>query len=324
MENLQTLIQSQDPNNPYRLSEYHLDLVSKAYRSALSESTRKIYLKHWTYFTNWCKSQKVFPLPAPPLTTAAYLTERALSVSLATIRNDAAAIRCYHHESGYPTPTDNPVVRIVMKGLAKDIGERQNRVDGIDKQKFLTIVDKAYNPKPREYPHQTLARASLDIALIALMRDALLRRSEAAAAIWGHITPLKDKTARLLIPRSKSDQTSEGFVCYLSAKTFDFLNTMVEHNRGGIYEPHESIFEIHDQQIANRIKAAALHAKIPGRYAGHSPRIGMAMDLAQAGTELPGMMQAARWQEEGTALRYIENISAGRNVVAAWYKTHFP
>ena len=48
------------------------------------------------------------------------------------------------------------------------------------------------------------------------MRDGLLRRSEASDLLWSDIERMADGTGRLTVRRSKTDQTSEGKVLYLS------------------------------------------------------------------------------------------------------------
>ena len=59
--------------------------------------------------------------------------------------------------------------------------------------------------------------------------------------------------------------------------------------------------------MANRIIAACQHAGLPGRFGGHSCRVGMAIDLATYNTPLVGVMQSGRWRHlrlelEGTDL----------------------
>ena len=81
-------------------------------------------------------------------------------------------------------------------------------------------------------------------------------------------------------------------------------------------KPAHKIFGISERQIANRIQAAAEHAKLKGRYRGHSPRIGMAVDLALDGYDLAALKQAGGWTSDQTVSRYIEYITATRNAVA--------
>ncbi len=48
-------------------------------------------------------------------------------------------------------------------------------------------------------------RGKVDIALVCLMRDALLRRCEAAALVWEDLQVMSDGTGRLTVRRSKTD-----------------------------------------------------------------------------------------------------------------------
>ena len=50
---------------------------------------------------------------------------------------------------------------------------------------------------------------------------------------------------------------------------------------------------------------------------GHSLRVGMAQDLAAAGTTL---CQAGRWQSPAMAVRYTRSQVADRGVVARYYR----
>ena len=49
------------------------------------------------------------------------------------------------------------------------------------------------------------------------------------------------------------------------------------------------------------------------------PRVGMAQDLAAAGTELPALMTAGRWASPAMLARYTAGQEAGRGAVAQYY-----
>ena len=88
-------------------------------------------------------------------------------------------------------------------------------------------------------------------------------------------------------------------------------------------DPDDPIFAgMQGRQISNRIAAAAKQAGLEGRYSGHSPRIGMAQDLARDDTELPSMMQAGRWKSPEMPARYIRKVTAAKGPVARWYERH--
>ena len=55
-------------------------------------------------------------------------------------------------------------------------------------------------------------------------------------------------------------------------------------------------------------------------YSGHSARVGMAVDLARGGVELPALMAAGRWSAPTMPARYTSAETAGRGAVARWYE----
>ena len=157
-------------------------------------------------------------------------------------------------------------------------------------------------------------RGLTNLAMIGLMRDCLLRRGEAAALTWDDLEEQGDGSGILTIRHSKTDQKGEGAVVYVSAQTMVWVKEMKEQA-----EDREAIIGLCPHQIARRIVSAAAAAGLSGRYGGHSPRIGMAQDLGEAGVELPSLMQVGRWKSPTMPAHYIRNISAGRNAVANWY-----
>ena len=54
-------------------------------------------------------------------------------------------------------------------------------------------------------------------------------------------------------------------------------------------------------------------------FSGHSARVGMAVDLARSGVELPALMAAGRWSAPAMPARYTSAETAGRGAVARWY-----
>ena len=144
------------------------------------------------------------------------------------------------------------------------------------------------------------------------MRDAMLRRAEAAAIRWSDIEQTSDGSGRLNIERSKTDQTGEGSTAYLSPATIDALSQIPRKG--------ESVFGLSASQICRRIQAAAEAAGLGSGFSGHSCRVGMAIDLARAGTDMTSLMNAGRWRSPRMPARYTRNEVAGRNAVARLYQ----
>ena len=69
--------------------------------------------------------------------------------------------------------------------------------------------------RPQESAERASWRGRVDVALLSVLRDGLLRRSEAAALTWSDVE-LRDNGGGLLqLSRSKTDQEGEGVVLYI-------------------------------------------------------------------------------------------------------------
>ncbi|MCY4578837.1 MAG: hypothetical protein OXD31_07290 [Chloroflexi bacterium] len=71
--------------------------------------------------------------------------------------------------------------------------------------------------------------------------------------------------------------------------------------------------------ISRRIGQAAKAAGLGEGFSGHSPRVGMARDLARAGTELTRLMTAGRWSSPRMPALYTRNETVARGAVAHYY-----
>ena len=147
------------------------------------------------------------------------------------------------------------------------------------------------------------------------MRDALLRRQEPAALTWADITRQEDGSGRLAVRRSKTDQEASGALLYLGPRAMRDL--------AAIKPPKSTsgarVFALAAGQISRRIVAAARAAGLGEGFSGHSLRIGMAQDLAAAGTTLSELMQAGRWTSSSMPALSTRSQSAGRGAVAKYH-----
>ena len=300
------------------LSPEEVQIIQQKLMKSIADGTLTLYEKHWDYFVQWARDNNHTALPASPGVVASYLSSQD-HMAPSTLKTAAAAIRKAHLNAGHPLPTMHPLVSGTLSSIEKNPARAPQQATGLTHDLFLTIKKKAYKPKDGETPFQTNRRAATDIGLIAFMRDTLCRRSETAAVRWQDIHEEPDGTATLHIPFSKTDQTGKGADAYLSTETQVLLIEMVE-SRGRRPKPTDKIFRIGERQISNRIKAAAEHAGLTGNFSGHSPRVGMAQDLAQADFETVSIAQSGRWQSADTVVKYTKRTAAGKNAVARWYE----
>ena len=288
---------------------------------ALAANTKANYRGQWQRFTAWARDRGVRALPAAPAHVAAYLAERIERAGHrpATLRTAASAIACIHKAAGLADPCATGEVRRTLSGATRKAGKLQKQAAALTAAALALIQATVAQPRPgrggrRESRATATHRGRMDLALISLMRDALLRVSEAAALTWADIGAEPDGTGRLLIRRSKTDPEGAGAVVFLSAST---MATLVAIRNGAA--PGARVFGLCRNQLATRIKQAAHAAGLGEQFSGHSPRVGMACDLARAGIELPRLMTAGRWRSPAMPALYTRNETAGRGAVAQFY-----
>ena len=210
-------------------------------------------------------------------------------------------------------------VKKTLRCAVRQAGKYQKQAEALTAEAMAAIESTACEPRlgrggRLESRETAMRRGNLDIALISVMRDGLLRVSEAAALTWNDVTTEADGTGRLLIRFSKTDGEGAGSVAFLSPQTMAALELIREE--AGL---DDSVFGLRPNQMADRIKKAALTAGLGEGFSGHSPRVGMARDLARAGIELPSLMNAGRWRSATMPAHYIRNETAARGAVAQYH-----
>ena len=302
--------------------------VRRALEISTSANTRRAYNQAWRRFVAWMKARgHGHPLPATPDLAAAFLAELAEEgKSVATLRLTKSALAKVHRSSGHPDPTDNEGVKRVMAGLARDNAKPQRQAKPLTSDALAAV--KATAKTPRQ--HQGRARRGesardaerhgrVDIALLSVLRDGLLRRSEAAELRWGDVELQEDGTALLHVRRSKTDPEAEGVVLYIGQEAALALQSIIPED-AAVVDPAAPVFGLSASQIGRRVTAAAKAAGLGEGFTGHSDHVGMAQDLAASGVELPELMTAGRWKSSRMPARYTERQAAGRGAVARYYQ----
>ena len=222
------------PDGPSRngddLAESDLDNLTAVLGHEVAPNTMKNYRVQWNNFVNWAAAKGIRSLPADPRHVAAYLAERIEEHGHkpATLRAAAAAIAFIHRSAGQVDPYASPEVKRTLRSATRKAGRGQKQAQALTDEALTAIRSTACNPRPSrggrpEGRETAMCRGNLDIALISLMRDAMLRVSEAAVLTWSDIVSEADGTGRLLIRRSKTDAEGEGAVGFLSIPTMEAL-----------------------------------------------------------------------------------------------------
>ena len=286
----------------------------------LAVKTRRCYRSYWRNWSMWCIRQDIEPLNADAQQLAVFLTEEADRLTMNSVELYVAAIGCVYEISAPDRENSarDLLVKRTVKGLKllhRDSPPFQ--MTGLTAEGLARIEATARRPQPWETERQALVRGITDLAIIGVMRDGMLRISEAAAITWDDLEEEEDGSGRLTITHSKTDQEGEGAVVFISSQSMDWVKKMRELVMDG-----PTIFNLAPNAIYTRIIDATKYAGMKGRYGGHSPRVGMAQDLGRANTSLPMLMQAGRWKSPAMPAKYIRKMAAGHNAVAQWYIHH--
>ena len=307
---------------PATVSEDARRRITEALDQSLAPTTRANYRSQWKQWVTFATMRTaIHVFPADPVHVADWITQRAADGRKpGTIRMGLAAVSAAHRQANLPNPAEDEGVRATMRGITRVVGRAQKQATGLTAASLAAIRATACVPRIGrggflESVSTAEARGLLDIALVSLMRDGMLRRSEAASLTWGHLVDEGDGTGRLMVARSKTDPEGEGAVLFVSAPTMEALRAI----RPAEANVDESLFGLSDEQIARRVTSAAAAAGLGEGFTGHSARVGMAQDLARTGTELPALMTAGRWQSPTMPARYTRAEQAGRGAIARFY-----
>ena len=305
------------PREPAQLPELRAadQGVASSLESVLSDNTRRTYAIRWRMFDDWCAEVGLRSLPAEPLTVARYLAARAGSgASIATLRLAASAISKTHEWAKLESPCRDPGVRASLKGWGRRLAKPQRQSGALTADVLAVIRLTAVQPRRRgrgiETLEQAAERGKFDVALVAVLSDAGLRRSEAAALTWGDVQRWDDGSGRITVVRSKTDAEAQGAVVAITPAAMAALSAIRPVGVGG----EVKVFELSESQIGRRVKAIARAAGLADWefFSGHSGRVGMARRMAQNGAPTHEIERQGRWKQGGGMVgRYTRGESAG-------------
>ena len=289
--------------------------VADALEAVLSNNTRRVYGAQWRLFTGWCDDVGLQWMPADRLTVARYLAVRAGDgASMATIRLTTFAIAKVHEWAGHESPGKARGVRDSLKGLGRRLAKPQRQAGALTADVLAVIRLTAVQPRRRgrgfETSKQAAERSRFDLALVAVLSDGGLRRSEASSLTWGDVQRWDDGSGRITVVRSKTGALAQGAVVAVTPAAMKALDAIRPVGVAG----NEKVFGLSESQIARRVKAIAKAAGLADWefFSGHSGRVGMARRMAQNGAPTHEIERQGRWKQGGGMVGgYTRGESAG-------------
>ncbi|WP_419944517.1 tyrosine-type recombinase/integrase [Candidatus Poriferisodalis sp.] len=160
-------------------------------------------------------------------------------------------------------------------------------------------------------------------AIIAVMSDALLRVSEAAALDCQDIDRAVDGSGCVTVRHSKTDQQGAGAALFLRRATITRVDRWLEAaaiGDGALFRRIRKGGQVTGDRLSSRsirsiVAANAATIGIDGA-SGHSLRIGAAQSLVRSGAQLPEAMLAGRWATPTMLSRYASAELAAQGAVS--------
>ena len=282
-----------------------------------ADNTHRSYRGQWNQFVEWCNCNAMIAMPATPEVVSTYLISRSVAGRrMPTLRSGASAIAAAHKGNGLENPCATEIVRAAMAGRNRLDQRVPNQKRPLDDRVLDGIIKNLWVPRRKnwgrmEHPTETGNRAMVDEALVLLMQCCALRRAEVVSLEWSDFLVESDGSGRLAIRRSKTDQTGEGFIAYVSRRGTRALLAIIPEDTSG------AIFSMTAETVSNRIKAAVQSAGYdPDDFGGHSGRIGFAVLLTEKQAPTSEVMRMGRWRGPSMVAHYTRGIEAAAS--ARW------
>lgn len=278
--------------------------------AALAKKTRLNYESDWKSFCAWCQKNNLPSLPAPPVVVASYLSERASSgIKPGTLTGDLSAISKMHERAGHVSPTRDPGVKNVMKGIRRTHKVKPNKKAPVAPGDLAAALD-AFGESPTAIRNR---------AILLLGFCGAFRRSEIVAL---NVEDLEfhDEGMAVIIRSSKADQEGKGDVVAIthgsqknlcsvraikawlaaSGLTTGPLFRSIRNNAIGTKPLCDKMVAL---LVKDLVKAAGLDARV---YAGHSLRSGFVTDALNRGENITTISRHCRHKNIQITLEYAQ------------------
>lgn len=260
----------------------------------------------------------------------------------ATIARYLVSIGWAYRMAGRDDPTAAPLVRLELKAARKALGTRQRQARAIRFKGEGSDLDAPASGVSLGVLLKATRRDLLgvrDRALLLTAYDTACRCSELAALQITDIDgPDNDGAGVIEVGRSKTDQEGQGAQAYLSPVTMRAIEewrSKAAITRGPLFRRVDTWFDgsirsvgedaLHPGSVTliyKRLIRQAFDKRMLGdmsetevlrwikAVSSHSIRVGVAQDNFAAGESLPAIMQAYRWRDPKTVLRYGAKLAA--------------
>ena len=293
----------------------------KNLKNSKSQNTLRAYQSDFKDFTSFCLKNSFTSMPTQPKIIALYLTHLSKISKFSTLKRRIASISVIHKIKGHYLDTKHPIIMENLHGIKRTLGSRQKAKKPILISDLKLIIkaisEEKYVAKNKNQELNKLREKLRNKALILIGFSGGFRRSE-LVNIQKDDVEFVPEGVKILIRRSKTDQTGEGNVKaipYFENQEFcpvlalnEYINQKFENFNEG------KIFKISDKSVALIIKKYTNLAGLDSsKYSGHSLRSGFATTAAEFGAEERNIMAMTGHKTTQMVRRYIQEANLFKN-----------
>ena len=185
----------------------------------IAVGTRRTYVMYWEWFVEWCEGKGYASLPAEPdvvdfylrLVMPKFVKRDGKPYQPPSYKQTVAAIKRYHGEAGYLSPTDHMDVKATLKKVMD--GYVGTQADALDDEFVAAVRRTACIPRQHrkrlENPATALARGLRETAVVSFLSYGGMRVNEVRLMDWQHIAIRPDGTAEVYVPAAHTKTKRE-------------------------------------------------------------------------------------------------------------------
>ena len=292
----------------------------KNLKNSKAHNTLRAYKSDFKDFSAFCIKNGLSSMPTEPKILSIYLTHLSKSSKFSTLKRRIASISVIHKMKGHYLDTKHPLIMENLHGIKRTLGSRQKSKKPIlinDLKKIIECILQENTDKKNIKSRNKEIDKYRNKALILLGFAGGFRRSELVSIDHEDIEFVTEGV-KILIKRSKTDQSGEGIVKaipYFDNHEFCPVIALKEYIKNKITITNQGrIFEISDKSVALIIKKYAEKAGLDSsNYAGHSLRSGFATTAAEFGAEERNIMAMTGHKTTQMVRRYIKEANLFKN-----------
>ena len=278
-------------------------------KNSKSKNTVRAYRSDIADFIGFCNRHNLKFLPANPNIVSLYLTNLSKKSKFSTLKRRLASISMYHKTKGHYLDTKHPIISENLLGIKRIKGSHQIGKKPILINDLKLIIQAINKDKISEFEKLK------NKCLILLGFSGGFRRSELVALLIEDIDFVPEGV-KILIRRSKTDQSGEGFVKgipYFENQEYCPVLYLKKYLKE-LSSSSGKVFEICDKSVALKIKKYAMLAGLDqNKYAGHSLRSGFATSTAEYGADERNIMAMTGHKTTQMVRRYIKEANLFKN-----------